>query len=35
MAAVVQQEQGSLLLRSLGHAFRDVLIKDVDGEKDE
>ena len=35
MAAVAQQEQGSVLLRSLGRAFRDVLLKDVEGEKDE
>ena len=37
MAADVaqSQEQGSVLLRSLGRAFRDVLMKDLEGEKDE
>ena len=35
MAAVAQQEQGSVLLHSLGCAFRDVLMKDLVGVKDE
>ena len=35
MAAVAQAEHGSILLYSLGCAFRDVLMKDLVGDKDE
>ena len=35
MAAVVQRAQGSVLLHALGRAFRDVLMKEMHGDKEE